>query len=237
MKKILSIAVASLAVAAVAAAFSPNIGVTTLKITKKNTVIPVQYTSLDGSGPITANALVCTNNIPLGSHLVIYNNNSYTAWTLSGTGWEALDVATVSKISVGTPDQNQTLATGSAIWLCIDLGDVLYDDLPSPIFVSLYGVKPATVTPTTVEADKATLVCNMTGENKAISQLLGGITPDTGDKIMLIPSGGVDDYYSYNAKLNKWGYKLDRDRGLPELGPYQAFWYTSAGGSGTISWE
>ncbi len=237
MKKILSIAVASLAVAAVAADFSPNIGVTTLVLTNRNTVIPVQYTSLDGGGTITADALVCTNNIPLQSHLVIYNNGSYTAWTLLNTGWEALDVATtVSEISVGIP-QNQELATGSAIWLCINNADVSYDALSPSIKVSLYGVKPATATTTTVEANKATLVCNMTGSYKLFSELLKNINPVKGDKIMLIPSGSMNDYYSYNADLKVWGYRLNREQGLPELGPYQAFWYTSAGGSGTISWE
>ena len=43
MKKILTIAVASLAIAAVADSYSPQIGVTKLSLSNKNNLLPVQF--------------------------------------------------------------------------------------------------------------------------------------------------------------------------------------------------
>lgn len=231
MKKILTIAVASLAVAAIAdTTFSPNIGVTTLSLSLKNNVIPVQFKSLETADDnVTAGALVCTNNIDVGSHLYVYQNGTYTAWTLTATGWAPLDVVTKADgITAGVPADGQTLSTGTAIWLS-------FPTKPgSAKLVSVYG-RVATATATMITENASTLVCNMTGDSKSFGTLLTGVTPKTGDKIRFV-TDTYEGEFSYSEKNSAWKNFKTGDTGLPALAPYQGFWYLSNGGSGTITW-
>ena len=230
MKKILTIAVASLAVAAIAdTTFSPNIGVTTLSLSLKNNVIPVQFKSLEtADGNVTAGALVCTNNIDVGSHLYVYQNGAYTAWTLTATGWAALDISSDDGITAGVPADGQTLSTGTAIWLSF------LSKPGSAKLVSVYG-RVATPTTTTITSGASTLVCNMTGDSKSFSTLLTGVTPKTGDKIRFVTET-YEGEFSYSEKNSAWKNFKTGVTGLPALAPYQGFWYLSNGGSGTITW-
>lgn len=233
MKKVLSMAVASLAVAAVAADFSPNIGVTTLSLSAKNNVIPVQYTSLTNSSNVTADALVCTNNIEVGSHLYIFLNNSYTAWTLTENGWEALDTSSTSDgITAGVPAEGQTLATGTAIWLS-------FKTTPqSAVLVSVYGAVASELS-TTISVGSSTspvstLVCNQTGSEK--SNWLSSVSPAKGDKVQFLGST-FSGYYQYTGSAWKKVSGTSITEETPgSLGAYQGFWYVSKGGSGTITW-
>lgn len=240
MKKLLSIAVASLALAAVADSFSPNIGVTTLQLTRKNNVIPVQYTSLADNGAITADALVCTNNIEAGSHLYIFQGDSYTAWTLGSSGWEKIDVSSTKPdgISAAAPDANQTLATGSAIWLS-------FKDAPtSAKLVSIYGAVAdgisSTIVAGTTEKPVSSLVCNLTNSSvtsQALTEKLAKLNPENGDKIQFLGESSYNGYYNYNGinweKIEGTEFKEGLDKGL---GAYEGFWYVSVGGAGTITW-
>ena len=209
MKKILPVAIASLALSAVAADFSPSIGVSCIDMSSKNNLIPVQFTSLGEDGNISAGALVCTNNIPAGSHLYVYNTNgTYKAWLLEPSGWSPLSVeGTADGISYsgfsGDSDE-QKLATGTAIWLS-------FPEKPSsgsPITIAVYGKVATSSTNTTIVAGTkanpvSTLVCNMTGTTKSVNSLLENVTCKTGDQIKLI----TDTYqgeYSYSENKETW---------------------------------
>lgn len=231
MKKILTIAVASIAVSAIADSFSPDIGVTTLSLSLKNNVIPVQFNSLAGSGSVKAGDLVCTNNIPLNSYLFVYNDGSYTAWQLVESGWNPLDVASGTAEAAGITYSGNansvSLPAGSAIWLSFPAAQ-------SPAkLVSFYG-KVASETNTVISANKSTLVCNMTGSEKSISTLLSGVSPQKGDKIRLVTETYQGEY-SYNGSSWKRFYPTVSTE-LPTLGAYQGFWYLSKGGAGFITW-
>ena len=81
MKKLLSITVASLAFAAVADYAAPQIGVTTITATSKNTIIPVPFKALsDGTSGITVTDLVKTNGLPNNTWLLAYNGTNYSSW-------------------------------------------------------------------------------------------------------------------------------------------------------------
>ena len=244
MKKLLTIAVASIAVAAAAdASYSPSIGVTSISLSQKNNVIPVQFTSLKESGAAVKVAdLVCTNNIPLSSHLYVYDGG-YTAWVLQATGW--VPTATVSStegIDAGAGADAKSLPAGSAIWLSFPVAPV------SAINVSFYG-KVATSTNTTIAAGSkteetknpvSTLVCNPTGgdiSGEALAGKLVSLNPAVGDKIRFDNSTD-GKYYLFNG--TSWGtfddnYELFTP-GLPTLSANKGFWYVSLGGTGTISW-
>ena len=233
MKKILSIAVASLAIAAVADnTYSPQIGVTTLNLTQKNNIIPVQFTSLAGSGNVTADALVCTNNIPLGSHLYIYQNNSYTAWTLEESGWYPRDISSTEDdgvVAPGVPAGDQVLAVGSAIWLS------LYGSTSAT--VSFYG-KVVSSMSSTIEAGKCNLLANPTGESVDIIAKIGN-NASAGDVIRLV---GSHEQISRNESNTKWG-KFNPETGFIDevaslsVSSYQGFWYYSKGSAIIINWN
>ena len=248
MKKLLTIAVASIVVAAAAdGSYSPSIGVTSVPLLQKNNVIPVQFTSLKESGAVKVADLVCTNNIPLSSHLYVYDGG-YTAWVLQATGW--VPTATVSSaygIDAGAGASTKDLPAGSAIWLS-------FPETPgSAINVSFYG-KVATSTNTTIVAGTisdpvSTLVCNPTGATVAggtlVTKLVSGVEPVKGDKITLVGGSSYSGYYSY-SKSGYWMFVTTdgdgvttatlQDPELPDLAANQGFWYQRRGAAGSIGW-
>ena len=113
MKKLLTIAVASIAVAAAADSYSPSIGVTSISLSQKNNVIPVQFNSLANNGSVTAGELVCTNNIPPSSHLYVYDGG-WTAWELQASGWAPVTAVTADGITGGSGADTKELPAGSA---------------------------------------------------------------------------------------------------------------------------
>ena len=244
MKKILTIAVASIAVAAIADPFSPEVGVTTLSLTQKNNIIPVQFTSLADGGNVTADALVCTNNIPLNSHLFVYDANSgYTAWELGQNGWSGMDVsgggsASIEGITYSGGADEKTLSAGSAIWLSFP--ELSKPTSGSPVLVSVYG-KVATSTNVTIVAGKSNLLCNPTASAKSLDTVLSGKTLSNGDTIQLIEETFSANYV-YLSTESSW-YKIEPGRtpakvdSLPALGQYQGVWYKSNGSSNIeITW-
>ena len=239
MKKLFTIAVASIAVAAAADTYSPSIGVTSIGLSQKNNVIPVQFNSLATSGNVTAGELVCTNNIPPSSHLYVYVNG-WTAWELQASGWAPVTTVTADGITGGSGADTKLLPAGSAIWLSF------HDTPDSAINVSFYG-KVAATTNTTIAAGTkeptksavSTLVCNPTGKEisgELLANKLAALNPAVGDKIKF-DEQDFTGYYSFNGTT--WG-KIDGNypivTGLPALPANKGFWYVSLGGSGTISW-
>lgn len=244
MKKLLTIATASLAMAAVAASYSPTIGVTTLTTSKKNTIIPVKYTSLASTGEaVSAAALVSTKELPAGTQMYVFDGSTYKAWVLSAEGeeWTAVSSESTSGgYTVGVPAGTETLAAGSAIWL-------VFANQPTDQTVVIYGDTPATlsasITAGTTEKPKAHLLVNPTEEaSVSIADKLIGVTPANGDTIQPI-TDTFDGNYIYNGNVWKKvsvdvdnGGAVTITEGLPTINQYQGFWYISKGGSGTITW-
>ena len=154
MKTLLSVAVASLSIAAVAADALPKVGVTEISATQKNTIVPVKYTSL-ASGAVRASDLVCTDELPALTQLFVFINDSYTAWSLTekGGSWAQVPIAntSVDGIIPGTPAEGQTLAVGSAIWV------VFPNDPEEGQKIYIYG-QVASSTTWTVEHGKNNLI-------------------------------------------------------------------------------
>ena len=248
MKKLLSIAVASVAVAALADPFSPAIGVTQITTSLKNTVIPVQFSSLT-NGNVTADSLVCTNGLPNGTCLYIFDgtSQSYSAWVLGNTGWVGAKRAGVDGIDAAAAAEGQVLAAGSALWISLPEAE--------ETTFSLYG-KVASVTNTTIVGGtkaepKYNLVCNPTGAQMEYSTLidkLSALNPVKGDTASPLigecKGNFVYDGTAWKFITNNEGsvvvltmaefYGLfGEDEKFPARG---AFWYVSKGGAGTISW-
>ena len=250
MKKLLSIAVASVAVAALADPFSPTIGVTQITTSLKNTVIPVQFSSLT-NGNVTADSLVCTNGLPNGTCLYIFDgtSQSYSAWVLGNTGWVGATRAGVDGIDAAAAAEGQVLAVGSALWISLP-------EAAETTF-SLYG-KVATATNTTIiggtkAAPKYNLVANPTGADIEYSVLidkLSALNPQSGDtaspligrfKGNFVYDGTQWKFITTNPANGSMVIMTMEDFfgafGDDEKFPAHAgFWYVSKGGAGQISW-
>ena len=87
MKKLVFVAVASLAIAAVA--YTPQqVGVTTFTPTTQNAIVPVAFKSLsDGTSPVSPKDLVKTTNLDENTWLIAVINGAYSSWKLEGGEW------------------------------------------------------------------------------------------------------------------------------------------------------
>ena len=237
MKKLLSIAVASFALAAVADTYSPTIGVTQIPLTYKDTIIAVPFASLANGGNISVTDLVCTNGLTNGDILYVFEDNTYTGWVLTeGTGWV--------KASSATPAGAQgtsagTVASGGAIWISLQ-------SAPSEgKTVSIYGkwVTPTTTTLTaaTASADKQNLVANPL-QSAARATITGAGKGDT----IIFPQDGTMDRYVYNNSRKAPDTYVWRNKDNVVINPQtipvgigQGFWYVRAKGNtgeASISW-
>lgn len=248
MKKLLSIAVSSLAFAAVAG-ISPTIGVTEVSVSEQNTIIPVAYKSLETGGDMKANALVATKGLPANTRLFVFQNNAYTAWVLleADGAWTAVDSSSTATqgITPGTPASDQTLPVGNAIWIVFPDSYVI----PSGQKVIVYGKVQSSELSTTVYKKGSTtamanLLCNPTASKVTGQQLAAKIGNNAARKdVISLAGGNFTGNYIYNGTVWKH-YVIDSSgamtvtEGLPDIPAGQAFWYTSKDGTGsfTINW-
>lgn len=231
MKKLLTIAVASFAIAAVADYTAPQIGVTTITATAKNTIIPVPFKALsDGTSNITVTDLVKTNSLPDRTWLLSYNGTAYNSWEYSSGVWTPAKYTDETGISPTPGAANAPLACGSAIWIVLPTANSYNTS------VTVYGAYATDVTSVVAaggENGVATLVANPLQRVATMS-----VTPEVGDQIV-IP--GTEKIYSYKTKKNgKDGtWRLaGASAQLPSFAVGEGFWYVrAAGGGGTeITW-
>ena len=229
MKKLLSIAVAALASAAIAELVNvADVGITAVSTTLENTIVAVPYESLRGitSGTIAVADVVKTDGLPGGTILYAYdkNSNSYYAWGIDNGAW--VPAATVTKdtpkpaSSAGSA--NYTVSTGSAIWLC----------LPSvPNGTQTFYLYGKYVAPGTVAfAAGRNLVANIS--QSEVSNLADRITGAQKGDMIIAPDGTM---YT-NSRKGRWVSGGETPTiGLPTIAAGQGFWYI-AKGAGSINW-
>ena len=235
MKKILSIAVASFALAAVADTYSPTIGVTQIPLTYKDTIIAVPFASLANGGNISVTDLVCTNGLSQGDIIYVFEDNKYTGWVLTGTGW----VKAQNETPTGAQgSSNGAVASGGAIWIS------LFNAPAANQTVSIYGkwVSPTatTLAPATASADTQNLVANPL--QSAATATITGATK--GDTIIFPKDGSMERYVYNNSRKAPDVYVWRKDNVAIEpqtipVGIGQGFWYVRAKGNtgeASIAW-
>ena len=233
MKKLLSVSVASLAFASIAAYTPTSVGVTEITPTSVNTIVPAPYQSLADGESIAVQDLVKAANLPDGTMLYFYNGSAFNAW-IRGTGenvgkWIGSSITSKDGITVSPGSSTVKLTVGSALW-------VIISDEPTTRKIYIYG-KPSEVTTTTVTAGSTALVANP----RQTSVIPTINNPANGDVI-----GFVDGTtYTYNTTKGKWGSRVKSGTSLPtwqdftfEALPFgSGFWYTSKGSTNvTINW-
>ena len=239
MKKILSVSIASIALAAVADYAPIEVGVSEYTSAGINTVIPAPYTSLSGSETIPVSELVKVANLPDGTMLFYYNGTGFDAW-VKGTGanagkWVGSDVTTKDGVSCSPGADQVVLGPGKALWLVLSTSSTTQK-------IYVYG-KPVTSYSSTITAGKTALIANPKSANATLA--ISGMA--NGDVISIIGSAGLSTY-TYDSTKNQWGSKVkpNSGKGLPQWTEFTSFnfasgtgiWYTSKGSSAvTITWN
>lgn len=233
MKKLLSLTFASLAFAAMADSFSPNIGVQQFtSVATDSFLLPVKFDSLNASA-ISPRELVATNGLTVGTTwLYIFQNDAYTSWNLQPTGWVAAANAGDDELEPTLPDPTQTLVAGSAIWITGVSGKD----------ISIYG-KVITSKTSTILRGKTNLLANPTDATVTGTTLATKLESVAQVKDKITPIGGsFAGYYVYSGTTIGWvhvnGTTITKGATLPDIAANQGFWYvaSSSGDPGEINW-
>ena len=232
MKKLLSVSVASLALASVASYTPVSIGVTEITPAGRNTIVPAPYKSLSDGGNIAVKDLVKSENLPDGTMLYYYNGATFDAW-VKGTGtWTGSDIAKKDGVTVSRGADSVKLAVGSALWV------VLTGTPAENQKIYVYGAPSATAT-STVASGATALVANPCQSPATPSFTNAAI----GDTITFV-SDSATAAYSYDGA--KWGAWTQTKGNFPEFSEWtpsslavgQGFWYKSKGVTNvTINWQ
>ncbi len=232
MKKLLSIAAASLAVSAIAAYTPVSVGVTKITTTNKDTIVPVAFKSLSDGENIPVAQLVNPDGLVDGTTLFVYNGSGYTAWILGSGVWTGTATVTKDGISATAGGESAKLAPGSAVWIVRPGTD---EAASRDIYV--YGAYPSpAVTTSTAAAGVSTLVANPLQSSATIS-----ITGLTKGDVILVPTSDSTNPARYvcttAGETPVW--KVGRTATpLPTFTMGQGFWYvpTSTSSGATITW-
>jgi hypothetical protein len=228
MKKLLSIAISSLALAAMAES-SPTIGVTEITTTLTNTIISVPFTSLVDGSATSPSKIVKGYNLPAGTTLYIFAGNSYKAWALSaGKEWIAtMTAGTVSGVSFAADTEQIAVPAGGAIWVSFpsvpEGGQKIY----------IYGQWTNIVEQTLVQG--ANLIANPLQTAGTIS-VSGAVR---GDAIVVPKDTTAPDRYVYKgASGQPMVWVKSGVVGLPGNIPVgTGFWYVTTNATpGKVSW-
>lgn len=227
MKKLLSLAVAAVALAAMADYAGQTIGVTKITTTNVNTIVAVPFTSLTNSlAAISANDLVSPVGLPKDTVLQVFKNNQYYGWQLDNNGvWVAVGDQAASQADVIA---NSTIACGGAIW-------VVLPSAPNPSQdIYIYGDFTTEPTQSSIAPGVANLIANPLQSDATVA--LSG-APAKGD-VIIIPTDGAAESYSYGR--GGWvnnGVSFDLASITVKVG--QGFWYVSKSTTGVtkVTWS
>ncbi len=206
------------------------------------TAVGVPWT--DVSDPLTnvkVADLVKTDNLTAGDNLYVYNNGTWTFYTLSGGAWVAGTTANSSITATAGDPSEATIARGQALYL-------ERQKPTTPGYFYVYGADGSEITTTTLSGVTKYLVASpkataFVPQTSAISGATAKARGTAGDQIVVPLEGGATRTYTLIS--GKWGYvngsgvrvKEGDDGYLPiQLGT--GFWYmtSSAANSITITW-
>ena len=233
MKKLLTVSLASVALAAMADYTPITVGVAEITATSQNTIIPAPYSSLTGGDSIAVKDLVKAANLPEGTMLYYYNGSSFDAWIRSEdkSSWTSTSIVSTTKdgISVAPGADTVSLKPGGALWLVLPQADSYSQK------VYVYGAPTATAGSTVVAGTN--LVANV-GSSAKVPDITGA---SEGDILSPINTSAFGGYYVYDSKETSWYHisagKAPKVTTLPSIDQYQGLWYISKGSSGaTIAW-
>lgn len=224
MKKLLSLAVASFALVAVADGYtSQTIGVTKITTSIKDTIVAVPFKSLtNATVSVSANDLVCTNGLPANTRLAVFVNNSYGYWELAPEGW-----VVPANQSIDVP-ANSLVRSGGAIWVQLPTAPETTQD------IYIFGDFTVQQTTSAIFGGGSS-VANLVANPLQSVATINVANPVVGDQI-IVPNNGIYNYKT-NGKTSAW--RKGTASGLPTINVGQGIWYVRAANASetTITWQ
>lgn len=206
------------------------------------TAVGVPWTDVsDPTANVKVADLVKTDNLTDGDNLYVYNNGTWTFYTLSSGAWVAGTTANSSITATAGNPSEATIARGQALYL-------ERKNPTTPGYFYVYGADGEAISSTTLTGATKYLVASPKAaafipQASKISGATAKSRAAAGDQIVVPLEGGATRTYTYIS--GKWGYvngsgvrvKEDDSGYLPiQLGT--GFWYVTAStaNSITITW-
>ena len=234
------------AVALTAAAFATDVledkTLGWMKVESTNTVTAVGVPWVDvadTNSAVKVADLVKTDNLTNGDNLYVYDNGTWTFYTLSGGAWVAGTTANSSITATAGNPSEATIARGQAMYLERSNPTV-------PGFFYVYGAVGSAIQPQTLTANSKNLVASPKAaafviSTTSIENATAKAKGQKGDQIVVPLEGGASRVYT--LVNGAWGY-TDSTTGTRMTSAADCtvplgtgFWYnTAAGSTPTIKW-
>ena len=175
--------------------------------------------------------LVKTDNLTAGDNLYVYNNGTWTFYTLSSGAWVAGTTANSSITATAGNPSEATIARGQALYL-------ERQNPTTPGYFYVYGADGSEITSTTLSGAKKYLVASpkATAFIPQASKISGASNKD----VIQVPlTGGTSRIYQYFTTKSKWrcNGKWEGETGYEEIPLGTGFWYIAASTSAiTVTW-
>ncbi len=196
------------------------------------TAVGVPWTDVgDPANDVKVANLVKTDNLTAGDNLYVYNNGTWTFYTLSGGAW----------VAGTTANSSITATAGSPSTATIERGQALYlerQNPTTPAYFYVYGAVGSALSSTSYSGAKKYLVASPKAE--AFTVTSAKISGASNKDVIQVPlAGGTSRIYQYFATKNKWrcNGKWEGETGYEDIPLGTGFWYlASSTDAVTFTW-
>ena len=175
--------------------------------------------------------LVKTDNLTDGDNLYVYNNGTWTFYTLSSGAWVAGTTANSSITATAGNPSEATIARGQALYL-------ERQNPTTPGYFYVYGADGSEITSTTLSGATKYLVASP--KAAAFTVTSAKISGASNKDVIQVPlTGGTSRIYQYFKTKNKWrcNGKWEDETGYEEIPLGTGFWYiASSTDAVTVTW-
>ncbi len=175
--------------------------------------------------------LVKTDNLTNGDNLYVYNNGTWTFYTLSGGAW----------VAGTTANSSITATAGSPSTATIERGQALYlerQNPTTPAYFYVYGAVGSALSSTSYSGAKKYLVASP--KAAAFTVTSAKISGASNKDVIQVPlAGGTSRIYQYFTTKGKWrcNGKWEGESGYEEIPLGTGFWHiASSTDAVTVTW-
>lgn len=175
--------------------------------------------------------LVKTDNLTNGDNLYVYNNGTWTFYTLSGGAW----------VAGTTANSSITATAGTPSTATIERGQALYLERQNPTtygYFYVYGAVGSALSSTSYSGAKKYLVASP--KAAAFTVTSSKISGASNKDVIQVPlAGGTSRIYQYFSTPNKWrcNGKWEDAEGYEQIPLGTGFWYLASSENAiTFTW-
>jgi hypothetical protein len=192
-------------------------GYTTNAVPAGFSILAVPFGGFDTSNFVTNNisleALISTNGLSIDDRLIVFNeaNTNYYYYTLTGTGWSALDVADIGTSSTnfvtiipGQPLSTIAKAQGYAFWLKTTNATIA--QLQGVVNTNAAGITIAAGTSFTLVGNTLPSVLNLNSDSFTNNTWFTAGPPGRGDEIHVVSGNAYIQNVYYGGGWKKITY-------------------------------